>query len=178
MRLLLRNGFLGALLLLLAGCESAPAPRATAKTGAAHASDPALSWVALERSGGSGLLYRVTLYIDGSVLFEGARNSVHPGSSWKHLSPASADRVFRQIELANFWDRYPRYDVERSQRGGDSIITATAPPDALWDGIVAQHRGRSKRIDGLFFAPRELLELKTFIEETVGLADWLAGAKP
>lgn len=135
------------------------------------------AWIALERSGGSGLLYRVTLYNDGAVLFEGARNSPRPGSSSKHIPPAAATQVFRQLEAVRFWERAPRYDVERTQHGADSIITASAPLDAPWDAIIAQNTNRMKRVDGLFFAPRELLEFKSTIELTVGLADWLAGAK-
>jgi hypothetical protein len=173
---LLRFALLGTFVLAFAGCESAATgPGAKARAGGEGGGTHVPAWVALERSGNNGLIYRVTLFEGGAVLFEGAGNSRRPGSVSRHIPPESASAIFRQLELVDFWEREPRYDIERTNRGGDSLITRTAPEDAIWDAIVAQRASRTKRIDGLFFAPQELLDLKKSLEQTVGLAAWLSG---
>lgn len=178
MRLPLRLGILGALLFALCGCETtAPTPAAT-RPATPTGTRVRPAWVSLERSGGSSLLYRVTLYADGAVLFEGAPNSARPGSMGKHIPPAAAAAIFRQLELVSFWEFEPRYDAQRTPQGNDFVITASAPLDAPWDAIIAQNVSRVKRIDGLFYAPRELLDLKAAIEQAVGLAAWLEGGRP
>ena len=176
MCLLMRFGWLLASALVLAGCESAPAGAAVRADGVSGGSSThAPAWVALERSGNSGLIYRVTLFEGGAVLFEGSASSRRPGSVSRHIPPEKAAAIFRQLEIVDFWEREPRYDIERTNRGADSLITRTAPEDALWDTIIAQRSSRTKRIDGLFFAPQELIDLKKTIEDTVGLATWLSG---
>jgi hypothetical protein len=151
---------------LLAGCETTP------KTSAAAA--PA--YVSLERvTAGQvvGPAYVVTLYEDGGVLFEGHASVKSKGTFTKRIPPAEAARIFAELEAANIWEREPRYDVERGGQAGDSRILRVAPTEAAWDNLIARRRGRFKRIDGLFFAPSVLLDLKTHIEKAVGLAEWI-----
>jgi len=160
---------LGAVLALAlsSGCET---PKTTATASAAP------GFISLERITAGrvvGPAYLVTLFEDGRVLFEGHASVKSKGSFSKRIPVAEAARIFAEMEGINLWERDPRYDVERGGQGGDSRILRTAPTEAAWDNIIARHRGRFKRIDGLFFAPQALLELKAHIEEAVGLAEWV-----
>ena len=65
---LLRFALLGTLALAFAGCES-PATGSGGASGVAGDAAHPPAWVALERSGNSGLIYRVTLFEGGAVLF-------------------------------------------------------------------------------------------------------------
>jgi hypothetical protein len=151
---------------LSGGCATAPKANATA----------APAYVSLERVTAGrvvGPAYVLTLYEDGRVLFEGHASVKSKGTFTKRIPPAEAARIFAELETANIWEREPRYDVERADQGGDSRILRVAPTEAPWDNLIARSRGRFKRIDGLFFAPRVLLDLKAHIEEAVGLAEWI-----
>ena len=92
------------------------------------------------------------------------------------IPPEKAAAIFRELDTVNLWERAPRYDTESMTRTGfDRVLVNSAPPSgAPWDILTARSRGRFKRIDGLFFAPHELLELKQHIEQAVGLADWVS----
>jgi hypothetical protein len=165
----LRTGFIAvATLALFSGCETQPT------SAAAH--EPA--WIALERTPGGGPespVYTVTLYEDGRVLFEG-RSGVHrKGTFTKEIPRAKAAAIFSEIEGVDLWNRDPRYDYERAQVGNDDRIIRQAPKDSSWDILTARSRGRFKRIDGLFFAPHELIDLVRHVQETVGLSEWIVG---
>lgn len=150
-----------------AGCATSGSP--SAKPGAP-------SYIALERTAGrlaEAPVYLVTLYSDGGVLFEGRANVRSKGTFTKRIPPESAAALFTQLDAIDFWNRWPRYDEDRTKRGNDDVIVAVASPDVPWDILSARHRGRFKRIDGLFYAPRELTDFKRRFEEVVGLADWI-----
>ena len=53
------------------------------------------------------------------------------------------------------------------------ILLAAASTEVPWDILRAHNRGRSIRIDGLFFAPHEIMDLKNLVEKTVDLAEWI-----
>jgi hypothetical protein len=163
---LMSPGLVAAFVVLALGCETNSPP--------AQASSP--GWVALQRTPGtdpSAPRYTVTLYENGKVLFEGQSGVKWTGAATKTISATQAARIFRELDAIDFWNRQPRYDVERADRGVESVITKVASPDTSWDIISARHRGRFKRIDGLFFAPFQLLQLKALIENSVGLSDWV-----
>jgi hypothetical protein len=167
---------LAAILLGFAGCETAP----SSATSSSDRGDPP-GWVALERTPGNlpeAPAYVVTLFEDGKVLFEGATGVPRKGTATKRIPADHAARVFARLEEIDLWALAPRYDYERANRGMDSVIVAVAPQGAPSDILTAQRRHRFKRIDGLFFAPRELLDFKKLLEETVGLAEWLASPPP
>ena len=163
---------LGAALLVLLGAGCASSPGSAAATATARNRMPA--WVSLERTFGGRSIYVITLREDGHAMFE-AQTPQNTRRTLTKVLPASVVApVFSQVELLNFWDRPGGYDVERTQVGGDSRITATAAPDAPWDILRAQRGSRIKRIDGLFFAPRDMIEFKALIERTVDLPGWTA----
>lgn len=135
-------------------------------------------FVSLERTtnaagAAAGPVYIVTLFTDGRVIFEGNAAVKSKGTFSKTIPMDAADAVFARIDAINLWDRERRYDVERAEAGGDSIIVRTASTEVPWDILRARNRGRSIRIDGLFFAPHEIMDLKNFVEKTVGLAEWI-----
>ena len=152
----------------LAGCESRPGNVGTA------ANEPA--WISLERTTGGAVVspvYRVTLFEDGRVLFEGVTSVKSKGSFTKTISRAAAAEVFNRIEQVQLWERARRYDTESAMSGRDSVIVKQASTEAAWDIIRAKARNRSVRIDGLFYAPHDLIDLKKLIEKNVGLAEWI-----
>jgi hypothetical protein len=156
------------LLLVLAACESRPMSTGTADN------EPA--WISLERTTGGSVVspvYRVTLFEDGRVLFEGVASVKSKGSFTKTIPREAAAEVFHRIEQVQLWERQRRYDTESANSGGDSVIVKQASTEAAWDIIRAKARNRSVRIDGLFFAPQELVELKKLVERNVGLAEWV-----
>ena len=149
----------------LTGCE----------TESKSAQPAAPAWVALQRTAGAdpnARAYVVTLFEDGKVLFEG-QSRLRRGTSTKVIPARQAAVVFRELDVIDFWNRPPRYDVDRLDRGADSKIMKIASPDVPWDIITAKHGNRFKRIDGLFFAPSELIELKKLIQTTVSLDEWV-----
>lgn len=159
---------LSCLLLAAAGCESTPASGGSGKSGPA--------WISLERTtGGQSVspVYRVTLYEDGGVLFEGVTSVKSKGTFTKTIPREKAAAIFTRIEQVELWERQRRYDTETITRGAETTIGRQAPLEVPWDILRAQNRGRTIRIDGLFFAPYELIELKKLIEESVGLAEWI-----
>lgn len=168
---LLRLGAALSGLSLLASCAApAHAPPKPATRSAAP------GYIALERTAGSlaeAPVYTVTLFEDGHVLFEGRAGVKTKGTFSKRIPLERAVALFRQLDAISFWDRRPHYTEERVNRSGDEVIARVASPDSPWDIISARYRGQFKRIDGLFFAPHELIEFKTLLEETVGLAAWI-----
>lgn len=174
----MRRLTLGLLFTLLAtlfwGCET---PGGRASPGATSGGAPRLpAWASLERTEEGRSLYVVTLFEDGRAMFEGAVGG-RRRTLTKPVDAGQAARVFQMVEAIDLWNRQPRYDVEHARQGNDSVVVRTASPDEPWDILRVQRQGRTKRIDGLFFAPRDILELKSLIEETVGLKDWLAQAR-
>lgn len=159
---------LGTALVALAGCSTdAPAARPNAA---------APNWIALEKTGGGltvGPEYVVTLFSDGRVLFEGRAHVKSKGSFTRTVPREQARAIFAELEAINIWDRAPRYDTERANRGGDEVVVKLAPTDTAWDVITLRNNGRFKRIDGLFYAPHDLLDFKRHIEQTVGLSEWI-----
>jgi hypothetical protein len=148
---------------LLGGCESAA--RAPAAPG----------FVSIERvtaGGAAGPAYLVTLFEDGQVLFEGHSAVKSKGTFAKRIPATEAARIFGELEAANIWERDPRYDVERGGQNDNQIVRVAAN-NAPRENLTVRRRGRFKRIDGLFFAPRELLEVKNHIEQAIGLAEWI-----
>jgi hypothetical protein len=163
-----------ALVALLAACENAPAPSSSSSRHAAASQAPGS--ISLERTAGllpEGPRYVVTLFQDGLVVFEGYADVPHKGTQTKHIAPDRARALFTRLDAINFWERNPRYTEERATTGADDKILRVAPEGAPMDIMTARYQGRFKRIDGLFFAPTELLDFKRAIEETVGLDDWL-----
>lgn len=159
---------------VLSGCQAASSSSPSTSHAAA-----AQGWVSLERTSGAlreAPVYLVTLYEDGGVLFEGRANVRSKGTFAKHIPPERAAVVFARLDAIDFWNREPRYDEERESKAtGESLILRTASRDLPWDTIAARRHNRFKRIDGLFFAPRELIDLKILIEQTVDLAAWING---
>lgn len=174
MRVLLTSAICS-LLLLLAGCASGTeGPSGPGRS----ASERMPSWISLERTpSGSGEatspVYVVTLFEDGRVLFEGHRLVKSKGTFTRTIPREEAERVFRRMHTIRLWDRQPRYDEERAMQGGDEVIVRTASTETSWDILRASDRGRTVRIDGLFFAPRELIDFKEMVEKVVGLAAWV-----
>lgn len=186
---LCRAAVAGLVLLAFAACEStstAPAPSSSATKPTATplgtsprpraTQEPA--WISFERtrtdSGAApGPVYVVTLYDDGKVIFEGHAQVKRKGTFSRSLPRDAASRLFAQIETMNLWDRPRRYDVERANRGGDEIIVRSASTEVPWDIVRAKRQGRLLRIDGLFFAPADLLAFKQDFEQTVGLAEFI-----
>jgi hypothetical protein len=176
--------FIGLVLLLLAsGCETTPTsrstPAATAPLGTASSRAPREpNSLSLERTPNAagvpvGPVYVVTLFEDGTAIFEGHANVRSQGTFKKTIPREQAAQLFAQVELLNLWNRERRYDVERSESGGDSRIVRTASTEVPWDILRIRMQGRTLRIDGLFFAPHDLLEFKAKIERAVGLAEWI-----
>jgi hypothetical protein len=165
-----RIGVAALMLLAFASCESTSVPGTPPKV-----REPA--WISLERTRGtapeSGPVYRVTLYEDGSVLFEGAASVKSKGTFSKQIPGAKAAAIFAMMDGINLWQMLTHYDEERSDGGTDSRILRVASRDVPWDILTARSLGRFKRIDGLFYAPHDLRHLKTHIEEAVGLAQWI-----
>lgn len=160
--------------LLLASCGT---PGATGNT-ATKSAPREPNWISLERTPNAagvpvGPVYVVTLFEDGRVIFEGHAAVAHQGTHSKTIPRVQARAVFTRFETLNLWDRERRYDVERANRGGDSVIVRTASEEVPWDILRARVHGRLLRIDGLFFAPHDILDFKAFIEKTVGLTDWI-----
>ena len=160
-------------LAILAAC-TAPAPSSSSSTAKSSPSRQP-GWVSLERTEGGTSIYLVTLFEDGRAVFEGLVDG-RRRTLTKTVPRERVAAVFSKLESVDFWNRAARYDVERAMQGGDQVIVRTASNDAPWEILRAQRQSRLKRIDGLFFAPSELIELKTLIEETTGLAEWLAGS--
>ena len=148
---------------LLGGCETTPGrPRMP-------------STISLEHVNGGravGPVYVVTLYDDGRVLFEGHASVKSKGTFTKHIPPEEARRIFGEAETANIWERESRYDIERGGENENQIVRI-APTDAASDNLILSTPGRTKRIDALFYPPRVLQDLKTHIEQAVGLAEWV-----
>jgi hypothetical protein len=119
----------------------------------------------------------VTLFQDGQVVFEGHANVLHKGTQTKRIPAERARALFVRLDAINFWERNPRYTEERATTGTDDKILRVAPDDAPLDVMTARYQGRFKRIDGLFFAPTELVEFKRAIEDAVGLDEWLGVAR-
>lgn len=185
MRALLRGAML-ALLVLLAACETAlppssspssSLPSSAASAASSHRATPqSPGFISLERTAGllpEGPRYVVTLFQDGDVLFEGHANVLHKGTQTIRIPLERARALFQRLEAINFWERHPRYTEDRAISGGDDKILRVAPEGAPMDIVTVRYQGRFKRIDGLFFAPTELLEFKRAIEEAVGLDEWL-----
>jgi hypothetical protein len=170
--------FAGALLwigLALAGCEHTATPASGNARGKTSA-PAAPGWVALERTSGNrpeAPSYVVTLFDDGRVMFEARANVKTRGTFSKRVPAERAAAVFTRMEAIELWQRQPRYDEQRGARGGDDVILAVASRDDPWDILTARCHGQFKRIDGLFYAPSDLLDLKQLIEDTVGLAELL-----
>ena len=168
--------FLSALLILIfAGCATtATPPGASSRPPAPR--EPA--WVSLERTpNGAGAavgpVYIVTLFEDGKVIYEGHAAVKRKGTFSRTIPREHAAEIFSTIETINLWERPRRYDVERIERGGDSVIVRRASDEVPWDILRARSHGRMIRIDGLFFAPHDILALKQLIERRVDLAAWL-----
>lgn len=162
-----------AILLALASCATpATAPSSSARP--TH--EPA--WISFERtrtdSGAApGPVYTVTLFEDGKVIFEGYTQVKNKGTFSRAVPREQAALIFAEMETINLWDRPRRYDVERANRGGDEVIVRSASTEVSWDILRARRVGRMIRIDGLFFAPSDILRLKENFERTVGLADFI-----
>src|SRR5687768_13133935 len=94
---------IGAIVIALpGGCETTPKAGAPATTP---------GFVSLERvTGGKvvGPAYRVTLYEDGRVLFEGHASVKSKGTFTKRMPVAEAARIFAEMEGINLWEREPR----------------------------------------------------------------------
>lgn len=185
----MRHGraFFSVLLLLtaaLAGCASAPDTAATGASATRTSPPPRPrssqepAWISLERtrtdSGAApGPVYVVTVFEDGKVIFEGHASVKSKGTFTKNIPPATAAALLSELETLNLWERERRYDVERVNRAGDSVIVRTASSEVPWDIIRARNRSRILRIDGLFFAPSDILRFKEHVEQAVGLAAWI-----
>ena len=161
--------FVACLALGLGGCGTASAPPAAAGRHPAQAPD----WVSLERTSGGRTNYLVTLFTDGHVLFEGLTSVKAQGTFSKTISRAKAADIFAQIDQLQLERRPRRYDTDTAQRGNDTVIVKTAPVDQPWDTLRVKRHGQSMRIDGLFFAPHDITDLKKNIEEAIGLAEWI-----
>jgi hypothetical protein len=161
---LLAGGMVAVILTLVSGCESAP-------RGAASP-----NWVSVQRTGG-GLsispIYVVTLFADGRVLFEGQSWGKSNGSFTRTIPREQAAKIFTQLEAVDFWNRAPRYDTESATQGDNSVIVKLAPSDTPWTILTARSNGRFKRIDGLFYAPHELIDLKKEIEKVTRIDEWI-----
>lgn len=187
MRIIPRSALMFATL-ALAACGGPSAPPVLGGSSSADRSPAAnetqarrpqnVSWISLERTrtasgAAAGPVYVVTLFNDGRVIFEGHASVKAKGTFSKTIPVRDAALVFADIDAINLWERPHRYDVERAERNGDSIILRTASTEVPWDILRARDRGRTIRIDGLFFAPHDILALKTLVEKTVGLTDWV-----
>lgn len=153
----------------LAGCGTASSPAGAGGGQPARAPD----WVSLERTSGGRTNYLVTLFTDGHVLFEGLTSVKAQGTFSKTISHAQAAAIFAQIDQLQLELRPKRYDTETAQRGNDSVIVKTASTDQPWDTLRLKRHGQSVRIDGLFFAPQDIADLRKNIEESIGLAEWI-----
>lgn len=171
-------------LLALTACETtstSPTPSPTSPSAAAASPrrpthEP--GWISFERtrtdSGAApGPVYTVTLFEDGKVIFEGYAQVKSKGTFSRTIPREQAALIFAEMETINLWDRPRRYDVERANRGGDEVIVRSASTEVSWDILRARRVGRMIRIDGLFFAPSEILRLKENFERTVGLAAFI-----
>jgi hypothetical protein len=161
--------FLACLALALAGCGTASTP--TPSAGSQNARVP--DWVSLERTAGGRTVYLVTLFTDGHVLFEGLTSVKYQGTFSKTIPQAKAAAIFAEIDRLQLERRPRRYDTETAQQGNDSVIVKTASTDQPWDTIRVKRHGQSVRIDGLFYAPSDITDLKKNIEESTGLAQWV-----
>jgi hypothetical protein len=156
---------------MLGGCETDSNQPIIGAQGAAVTRVP--DYVSLERTAGGRTQYLVTLFSDGHVLFEGLSSVKFKGTFSKTISHANTASIFGALERLELHKRAKRYDTQNAQRGEDSVIDRVASTEAPWETIRLKLHGQSERIDGLFFAPADILDLKKQIETSVGLAEWV-----
>ncbi len=114
---------------------------------AADQSEPAAS-VTYERIGCLGFCpaYKVAIFSDGSVVYEGGRNVARSEPATKKVPPSQVAPLFQRIREMNFMGIDGSGDGRKMQANGDVIggIAYDAPSYSI---TVAQG-GRSKKVGG------------------------------
>jgi uncharacterized protein DUF6438 len=128
--------------------------------------------ITLERQACYGIcpVYKVSIFADGSVVFEGKEHSKTKGIARGHITPAALK------ELMAAFDRVHYFDLQDEYRGDKNCPRArTDAPSAI---TSFSSNGRTKRIDHYLGCDglqelKDLTELEGKIDKTVNSHRWI-----
>lgn len=157
------------------GCTARP-PASTADSSAAPspevvATDSAAAPViTLERTPcfGTCPVFRLSIWKDGRVEFDGERFVTQVGKATASLAPAAVDSLLAELDAGGYFGFAERYEHGEPACG----LYATDSPSVL-TSVSMRGRTRSVRHDyGCSAAPPELGRLERRIEEVAGVKRW------
>ena len=155
-----------ALLVLVAACSAAPAKRTDppSNTGGAIAPHAPLATIARTACFGWCPVYKLTVYRDGTVEYEGEQYVKTQGKATGHLAPdrvAQLDQLFTSHGYLGLADKYEDYSVTDMP----SVLTSYTPAGGATK-TVSHYLG-----DG--HAPKALGEVEDGIDKIVGVEQWI-----
>lgn len=96
-------------------------------------------------------VYTISIFHNGKVTYHGERNVDKTGDYKKKISKKKVKKLIAQFEKYNFWNFQDQY-----------VSRATDLPTTF---ISFTHKGKSKKIEDYWDAPKELKELEKMVEE-------------
>jgi hypothetical protein len=129
--------------------------------------------ITLERTPcfGTCPVYRVSLWNDGRIAFDGRRHVAHQGAAAGSVEPAVVDSLLAELVGAGYFELDTAYVYQSPGCGR----YATDSPSVI-TSVTA--RGRTRRIQhdyGCQDAPAELGRLERRIDEVAGSSRWVGG---
>jgi Domain of unknown function (DUF6438) len=153
-------------LLLVAACgSSAPPPAPLSNTGKelVPRHEP-LATIERTPCYGRCPIYKVTIFRDGVVEYEGKRFVKTRGQATGHISPeqlTALDQLFQQHGYLALKDSYEEYDMTDMP----SVYTSYSPAPGQTKSIKHYHGDQS--------APEELVEVEAGIDRIIHIEQWI-----
>jgi len=131
-------------------------------------------------AGGLGIMsaFRITIYENGVVQFEGVKNVNKKGFATRQIDPLKVAEIFSKIQAINFWELNDEYSKSSEREGvdenGEAVIFVTPPLDLQTWWVVVTAEGRAKKVEDYWGAPKGLHELENLIIDNSGTVDWIS----
>jgi hypothetical protein len=133
----------------------------TAYSGGTHSRDVSGLIVRLERTSCLGTCpdYQVTIFGNGTVVYEGRHFVLVKGNRTRNISAEKVRQVLDKIFAIGYFSMKDEY--------------TNGPTDFPTTFTYVSMKGREKRIEDYYDAPKRLHELEDMIDQVSGVREWV-----